>query len=43
MEYNKNIIGSAETQGGDVINGDNNILIKIVDGLSLLLNDYKNN
>lgn len=41
MEYNKNIIGSAETQGGDVINGDNNILIKIVDGLSLLLNDYK--
>jgi uncharacterized protein YbaR (Trm112 family) len=42
MESNKNIVtGSIETHGGDLINGDNNTIIKIIDGLSFLLTDYR--
>lgn len=42
MESQKNIIsGSIDTGGGDSINGDNNTIIKIFDGLSFLLAEYK--
>lgn len=42
MESNKNIInGSIETNGGDVVNGDNNTIVKIIDGLSYLLTEYR--
>lgn len=42
MESHKNIInGIIETKGGDVVNGDHNAFIKIIDGLSFLLSEYK--
>lgn len=42
MESQKNIINnSVDTEGGDFINGDNNTIIKIFDGLSFLLTEYK--
>jgi hypothetical protein len=42
MESPKNIIsGSVNTNGGDVVNGNNNTVVKIIDGLSFLLSEYR--
>jgi hypothetical protein len=42
VESHKNIItGSVNTGGGDSINGDNGTIIKIINGLSFLLAEYK--
>ncbi|MNT05264.1 hypothetical protein D3C72_1398790 [compost metagenome] len=42
MESSKNIInGTVETNGGDVVNGNNNMIVNFIDGLSFLLTEYR--
>ena len=42
MESSKNIInGTIETNGGDVVNGNNNTIVNFIDSLSFLLTEYR--